>query len=384
MPWRRNARPGPPYNSIVSQRYMTRALALAERAQGRTSPNPAVGAVVVQDDVIVGEGATQPPGRDHAEVVALAQAGPAAAGADLYVTLEPCAFQGRTPPCTDAIIAAGIRRVYVGVLDPHPQVNGQGVARLRAAGIRVRVGVKAAQARRCHEAYLHSIHTGRPFVTLKMAMSADGKVAIDSGETTYLTGAAARQHVHELRDRSDAIVVGVDTVIADNPRLTTRLDRADVRHPRRFVLDSRGRTPLNARILHADLPGQTTIVTTEAAAPDRVQALRMRGVDVWSLPAAAGRVDVPAFLDRLQAEGFRAVLLEGGPTLATAFLNGHCVQKLLLFVAPMLVGSDDAPSLLGGLASETPGAARQFSFSSVRRIGPDVLLTAYLGAAERA
>lgn len=362
----------------MSLRFMTRALELADRAQGRTSPNPAVGAVVVRDGVVVGEGATQPPGQDHAEVVALAQAGAAAAGADLYVTLEPCAFQGRTPPCTDAIIAAGIRHVSIGVLDPHPHVNGQGVARLRAAGIRVRVGIDAARARRCHEAYLYSVQAGRPAVTLKMAVSADGKVATGDRGRPYLTGEAARAHVHDLRDRSDAIVVGVDTVIADDPRLTTRLDRADVHHPRRFVFDSRGRTPLDARLLHADLPGRTTIVTTDAADPNRLQAYCTRGADVWALPSAAERVDVSAFLDRLSAEGIRSVLLEGGPTLATAFLNAHCVQKLLLFVAPILVGSDDVPSLLPGLEGGGLAAVRRFQFSSIKRIGHDVLLTAYL------
>ena len=366
----------------MSMRHMTRAVELAERAQGRTSPNPAVGAVVVQDDVVVGEGATRPPGQAHAEVMALSQAGAAAKDADLYVTLEPCAFHGRTPPCTDAIIAAGIRHVSIGVLDPHPKVNGRGVARLRDAGMRVSVGVKAAQARRCHEAYLHSIETGLPFVTLKMAMSVDGKVAAPEGDSPYLTGDAARTNVHELRDRSDAIVVGVGTVIADDPLLTTRLPLPELHHPRRFVLDSRGSTPLDARLLSADLPGQTTIVTTEAAAADRLQQYRVRGATVWMLPSASGRVDVARFLQRLGAEGVRSLLLEGGPTLAATFLNANCVQKFLLFVAPLLVGSDDAPALIPGHGSAGLAAMRRFRFSSVQRIGADVLLTAYVGAAE--
>ena len=362
----------------MSTRYMTRALKLANRAQGRTSPNPAVGAVVVRDGVVVGEGATQPPGQAHAEVVALSQAGAAAKGADLYVTLEPCAFQGRTPPCTDAIIAAGIRQVSIGVLDPHPQVNGRGVERLRDAGIRVSVGISERQARRCHEAYLHSVQTGLPFVTLKMAMSLDGKVATGDSESIYLTGEAARTHVHELRDRSDAIVVGVNTVVADDPRLTTRLARSDVRHPRRYILDSQGRTPLNARILDPDLPGRTTIVTTDAVAADRLGEYSARGATVWSLPPKEGRVDLPEFLRKLGAEGVRSVLLEGGPTLAGSFLIADCVQKLLVFVAPLLVGSDDVPSLLAGRDGSVLGKAQRFHFSSVRRIGPDVLLTAYL------
>ena len=362
----------------MSTRYMTRALKLAIRAQGRTSPNPAVGAVVVRDGAVVGEGATQPPGQAHAEVVALSQAGDAAKGAELYVTLEPCAFQGRTPPCTDAIIAAGIRNVSIGVLDPHPRVNGRGVERLRDAGIRVSVGINEPQARRCHEAYLHSVRTGLPFVTLKMAMSLDGKVATGDGETTYLTGNAARTHVHELRDRSDAIVVGVNTVIADDPRLTTRLARSDVRHPRRYILDSQGRTPLSARILDPDLPGRTTMVTTDAVAADRLRQYSARSAIVWSLPPKEGRVDLPEFLRKLGAEGVRSVLLEGGPTLAGSFLRANCVQKLLVFVAPLLVGSDDVPSLLAGRDDSVLGNTRRFHFSSVRRIGPDVLLTAYL------
>ena len=294
-------------------RYMTQALKLADRAQGRTSPNPAVGAVVVRDGVVVGEGATQPPGQAHAEVVALCQAGDAAKGADLYVTLEPCAFQGRTPPCTDAIIAAGIRHVSIGVLDPHPRVNGRGVERLRDAGIGVRVGMSEPQARRCHEAYLHSVVTGLPFVTLKMAMSLDGKVATGDSESIYLTGEAARTHVHELRDRSDAIVVGVNTVIADDPRLTTRLARSDVRHPRRYILDSQGRTPLSARILDPDLPGRTTIVTTDAVAADRLGEYSARGATVWLLPPKEGRVDVPEFLRKLGAEGYPLSAARGRP-----------------------------------------------------------------------
>ena len=361
---------------------MTRALALAERAQGRTSPNPAVGAVVVRDGAMVGEGTTQPPGGAHAEVVALARAGAAARGADLYVTLEPCGFHGRTPPCTDAIIAAGIRHVHVGVLDPHPQVNGRGAALLRDAGIPVTVGGQAAQARRCHEAYLFRVRRGVPFVTLKMAVSADGKVATGEPETPYLTGKPARAYVHDLRDRSDAIVVGVDTVIADDPRLTTRLARTDVCHPRRFVFDSRGRTPLEARVLAPDLPGSTTIVTTAGAPDDRLRQYRARGATVWSLPSARERVDVAAFLRRLGAKGVLSVLVEGGPTLASAFLQAASVQKLLLFVAPLLVGDDAAPSLLAGLGGTPAGAARRFAFSSVRRIGPDVLLTAYLDDTE--
>ncbi len=363
--------------------FMNRALALAERAQGRTSPNPAVGAVVVRDGVVVGEGATQPPGQAHAEVVALAAAGTAAAGADLYVTLEPCAFQGRTPPCTDAISAAGIRRVSIGVLDPHPQVNGQGVARLRAAGIRVSVGVQADQARRCHEAYLHSVQTGLPFVTLKLAMSADGKVSTGKREDPYLTGPQALTRVHELRDRSDAIVAGVNTVIADDPRLTTRLARPDARHPRRFILDSRGRTPLGAKVLQADLPGSTTIVTTAYLPAERLRAYRKCGATVWSLPTAGECVDILAFLRRLGAEGVLSVLVEGGPTLAGAFLQADCVQKLLLFVAPLLVSDDVAPSLLSGFSAAQPDAGpRRFAFSAVERIGPDVLLTAYLNGIE--
>ncbi len=363
--------------------FMTRALALAAQAQGRTSPNPAVGAVVARDGVIVGEGATQPPGQAHAEIVALNQAGDDAQGADLYVTLEPCAFQGRTPPCTEAIIAAGIRRVRIGVLDPHPQVNGKGVARLRAAGIQVSTGVHEAQARQCHEAYLYSIRIGLPFVTLKMAMSADGKVATGKSNMPYLTGKAARTLVHELRDRSDAIVVGADTVIADDPRLTTRLPRDDVHHPRRFILDSRGRTPLDATVLQPDLPGRTTVVTSESAPAERLQALRAQEAAVWSLPARDGGVDLLAFLQQLGAEGVRSVLLEGGPTLAGAFLNAHRVQKLLLFVAPLLVGRDDLPALLAGRHQPALTATRGFHFSSVRRIGSDVLLTAYLNGGER-
>ncbi|MBI3979008.1 MAG: bifunctional diaminohydroxyphosphoribosylaminopyrimidine deaminase/5-amino-6-(5-phosphoribosylamino)uracil reductase RibD [Chloroflexi bacterium] len=358
---------------------MERALALARRARGRTSPNPAVGAVVVRDGAVVGEGFTQPPGQAHAEVVALCQAGLLAPGATLYVTLEPCCFHGRTPPCTAAIIAAGIAEVHLATLDPNPRVAGRGQAELERAGIATVLGNCAEAAREQIEGFSQLITSGRPWVTAKFAMSLDGKIATRTGDTRWITGPAARRRVHELRDDLDAVLVGVETALADDPQLTVRLDGTarDDRQPLRVVADSRGRLPLGARMLGE--PGRTLVATTAVSSDIWRQALAARGVEVVVLPAdAAGRVDLPALLQALGARGIADLLVEGGGRLLGALFEAQLVDKVYAFVAPVIIGGEGAPSPVRGIGADRLADAWQLRRVRVEQVGPDLLILGYV------
>ena len=357
---------------------MARALDLARAVKGRTSPNPAVGAVLVRDGRIVGEGATQPPGQPHAEAVALAAAGAGARGATLYVTLEPCSHYGRTPPCADALVAAGIAEAHIATLDPNPAVAGRGRARLAAAGIRTYVGEGAALARTINEDFARWITTGRPLVIAKYAMSLDGRIATRTGEARWISGPESRQEVHRLRDCVDAILVGAATVLADDPELTTRLERParPPRHPWRLVADSRCRTPPSARVLRRDLPGRTTIVTTAAAPPQRRAALAAAGAEVWELPDKdnVGQVSLEALLDALGRQQVTSLLVEGGPTLLGAFFDRGLVDHVMAFVAPFVLGGA-APAAVGGEGVARLAEAPRLLDPEVRRIGADTLIS---------
>lgn len=362
---------------------MKRALALARCAAGRTSPNPAVGAVVVKNGRIVGEGYTQPPGGPHAEVVALAQAGAAATGATMYVTLEPCCHFGRTPPCTKAIVAAGIAAVEIATLDPNPRVDGRGCAELEAAGVRVRVGQGAVEARRLNEAFAKFIATGLPFVTLKWAMTLDGKIASRTGHSRWVTGETARRWVHQLRDVSDAIVVGANTVIADDPELTVRLPAEEgspcrpARQPLRVVVASRGRLPLASRLFSPELAPGTVIATTTAADPEWQRQVRDRGAEVLVLPDCAGRVDLRALLVELGRRERMAVLVEGGGVLSAALLQAGLVDRVCAFLAPKIIGGTAAPSPVAGEGLERMDQAIRLERLQVQRLDEDVLLIGY-------
>jgi diaminohydroxyphosphoribosylaminopyrimidine deaminase / 5-amino-6-(5-phosphoribosylamino)uracil reductase len=320
---------------------LERALELAERGRGTTRPNPMVGAVVVRDGEVVGEGWHEWPGEPHAEAIALEAAGERARGATLYVTLEPCASRGRTPPCADAVIAAGISRVVAALGDPDPRTNGQGFERLRAAGIEVEIaeGDFARRACRQNEAFLTWAAKGRPFVTYKAAMTLDGRLAAAGGDARWVSGEESRRRVHELRATSDAVAVGMGTARADKPRLDAR-DVDAVRQPRRLVF---GQGPL----------------------PD--------GSDLELVSGPLGEE-----LARLAGEEVQSLLLEGGPTLAGAFLRARLIDKLLLFVAPKLVGGDDAPPLFAGPGAHALADAILVGELEVERVGDDLLLTAYL------
>ncbi|HLW49270.1 MAG TPA: bifunctional diaminohydroxyphosphoribosylaminopyrimidine deaminase/5-amino-6-(5-phosphoribosylamino)uracil reductase RibD [bacterium] len=354
--------------------YMREALALALRGTGTASPNPMVGAVVVADGRVVGRGHHPKPGEPHAEIFALREAGPGARGAILYTTLEPCAHTGRTGPCTEAIIAAGIRRTVAAMIDPDPRVSGAGLARLRAAGVETAVGVGEADARRINEAYIKHRTTGLPFVIAKWAMTLDGRIATRTGDARWISNETSRAHAHRVRAACDAVLVGVGTVLRDDPALTARPPLAPDR-PRRVVLDSRLRTPLSARVLAQD--GVAVVVaTTHASPPDARRAFADRGADVLLCDGADGRVDLGRLLRELAARGVLSVLVEGGAAVHGAFLDADAVDKILAYVAPMVVGAGPAPA--AGAGVPVMADARRLGPVSMRRFGEDVLIEAYL------
>ena len=356
--------------------YMKLALALARQALGTTSPNPAVGAVVVKDGAVLGEGFTAPPGQGHAEVAALGMAGDSSRGACLYATLEPCSFTGRTPPCTQAIIAAGVREVHAAILDPTPRVNGRGVKQLEEAGIRVVLGEEQEQAKELCEAFAKHVRTGLPYVIVKFAVSLDGKIATHTGDSKWVTGPEARRNVQGLRRACDAIMVGVNTVLRDDPQLTARDEegRPLDRQPLRVVLDSAARTPPSARLLKE--PGRTFVAV--AGAPEgRVSSLRKAGAEVVQLPAWKGMVELPALLQALGAKDVVSLLIEGGGTLMGSLFDLGLVDKVMAYIAPVIVGGRSAPSSVGGRGSATMAEAMRVCPARLERLGDDILLVGY-------
>lgn len=356
--------------------HMQRAVKLARGALGATSPNPAVGAVLVRDGQVVGEGCTRPPGGLHAEAVALAQAREHARGATLYVTLEPCTHHGRTPPCTDAIVRAGVVEVRAALRDPNPAVSGGGLEALEAAGVRVAVGEGAEDARSVLEGYLHWVVTGLPLVVAKFAMSLDGKIATAAGESQWITGEAARGRAHELRAASDAVMVGAGTALQDDPRLTVRDPSGEPadRQPLRVVVDSQGRTQPSARVFAA--PGGV-LIAVAGAAPARERALRQAGADVLRFPSEDGRVDVRALLGALGERGVTSLLVEGGGGLLASLFEGRMVDRVEAFVAPMIIGGRDAPTPVEGVGAARLADALRLGGVTVERLGEDLHIVGY-------
>lgn len=361
--------------------YMARALELAQKARGSTGTNPAVGAVIVREGRIVGEGFTQPPGQGHAEIVALRQAGEQARGATLYVTLEPCCHHGRTPPCVDALIAAGIAEVHMATLDPNPLVSGGGKAALERAGVATVVGEHEAEARRSMEAWLTYITKGRPLVIAKYAMSLDGKIATPTGESRWITGPRARGWVHRLRSTVDAIMVGVNTVVADDPRLTARDEAGRLlpRQPLRLVVDSTARVPLSSQVISGGLPATTAVIVGPRADPERVARIRALGNAVIAVPERDGRVDLATALTGLAAEwDVTSVLVEGGGALLGSLFDLGLVDKVVAFVAPILIGGAEAPGPVGGRGVESIRSAVRLRDVSWERLGDDLMVMGYV------
>ena len=352
---------------------MQAALALARRGLGSVWPNPSVGCVIVKDGRVVGRGSTRPGGRPHGETEALARAGAAARSATAYVTLEPCSHWGKTPPCADALIAAGLRRVVVALEDPDPRVGGAGVERLRAAGLEVEVGLYAAEASEVNAGFLQRVQFGRPLVTLKLATSLDGRIATAAGESRWITGPPARERTHLLRATQDAILVGTGTVLADDPQLTCRLPGLGHRSPVRVVIDRHLRIPPSARLIAEARQGPTWVVTLGSADPDRQKALRDAGVVVIPAePDAAGRIELNAALRLLGGRGLTRLLVEGGGRLAAALLRAGLVDRLVWLHAPLVLGGDGIPAV-AELGLEALGEAPGFERLSSEIVGEDGL-----------
>ena len=358
----------------LDESYMREALRIAEYARGRTSPNPLVGAVIVRDGAIVASGWHRAAGEPHAEIHALRMAGELARGATLYVTLEPCAHHGRTGPCAEAVIAAGLARVVIALSDPNPLVAGRGIHLLTAAGIEVTTGICEDEARRQNEIFLKWVTTKRPFVTLKTAMTLDGKIASHTGASQWITGAAARARVHAYRNEYDAILVGIGTVLADDPSLTTRLEHGTGKNPLRIVLDSEARTPLDAKLV-ADGAAPTIIVVSERADHRRVNLLRACGAEVVTL--GAQRVDIAVLLDYLGARDITSLFVEGGAAVNWSLLAGGSVDKVHAFIAPMLMGGETAKTPIGGTGFDSPQTALRLRDVTVEQLGADILVTGY-------
>ncbi len=361
-------------NTADDLKYMARALRLAARGLYTTDPNPRVGCVLVKDGQVIGEGWHEFAGGPHAEINALEQAGSEAADSTAYVTLEPCCHQGRTPPCTGALIRAGMQRVVFAMQDPNPRVAGEGAGLLQAAGITVESGILADAAVRLNPGFERRMHSGRPWVRCKLAMSLDGRTAMSSGESQWITGSAARADVHRLRARSSAILTGIGTVLADDPSLTARLegvDAADIKQPLRVVLDSRLRLPATARLL--GLPGETLIFTGEGTTvkPD----FESNAVSVVRVPLTSGQLDLAAVLQHLGSLEINEVHVEAGATLSGALLQAGLVDELVIYMAPHLMG-DAARGLFALPGLEHMEDRIQLVISDVRAVGQDWRITA--------
>ncbi|MBI3320967.1 MAG: bifunctional diaminohydroxyphosphoribosylaminopyrimidine deaminase/5-amino-6-(5-phosphoribosylamino)uracil reductase RibD [Candidatus Omnitrophica bacterium] len=354
---------------------MALALRLARRALGRTSPNPAVGAVVVKGGRIVGQGYHRRAGWPHAEIEALRRAGPRARGATLYVTLEPCNHTGRTPPCCDAILQAGIARVVAAATDPNPLTSGRGLARLRRSGVRVIAGVLRQEARRLNEPFWKAMRARMPLVIAKVGQSLDGKIATRRGESRWITSAEARRLAHQWRGRVDAVLVGVNTILQDDPLLTVRAAPRRPGRPLKVIVDSRLRTPLSARCLSAKPPSPTLIATTVRAGRKR-EALRRRGAELLTLPARRGRVPLRRLCRRLARRGVQSILIEGGGEVLAGAFAERLVDRIVFFIAPLLIGGRQAPGSLGGSGARRLSQAVRLADVTYRRVGPDLCVEA--------
>jgi diaminohydroxyphosphoribosylaminopyrimidine deaminase/5-amino-6-(5-phosphoribosylamino)uracil reductase len=382
----------------LERQYMRLALRLARRGYGATSPNPMVGAVLVKGGKIIGRGWHHRAGEPHAEIEALRDAqqrGHNLKGATLCVTLEPCCTYGRTPPCTEGIKAAGIKRVVAGTIDPNPQHGGRGFKILRRAGIAVAQGVVADECERINEAFNHWIVRGTPFVTVKAGMTLDGKIATASGESRWITGEKARAYGMKLRQRADAILVGINTVLADNPSLTVRNPKGESRRPkaaahgtksaglshqlRRIVLDARGRTPLEAKVASDECAALTTIVVSRLAPKRRVAELAKR-VRVLVAPSSDGKINLHWLLKKLGAEHITSLLVEGGGEVNASFLLQGLAQRVTFFYAPKILGGRDSRRAVAGEGARTHAESLSLTDSEWRRLGPDWLLSARLVA----
>lgn len=356
---------------------MRMALRLAAKGRGRTSPNPMVGAVLVKGGTIISSGWHRKAGSPHAEAIALKKAGKTARGATLYLSLEPCSHTGkRTPPCTPFVIQSGIKRIVVAMIDPNPRVSGKGIRAIRAAGIEVTTGVLEAEAKKLNEAFIKHVTKKRPLVTLKIAQTLDGKIATASGESRWITGEKARKEGHRLRDHNDVILVGINTVLRDNPSLTTRIPGG--RDPIRVIVDSKLRLPLTAKVLTQKSSAKTVVATTENAPKSQIRKLQAAGAEVMTAKAVRGRVDLGDVMKKLGQMDITSVLIEGGAEINASALKSGVVDKVVLFIAPVLMTGRDALCSIGGTSPEKVGQALGLVNVSVSFAGKDLMIEGYL------
>jgi diaminohydroxyphosphoribosylaminopyrimidine deaminase/5-amino-6-(5-phosphoribosylamino)uracil reductase len=361
----------------LDEKYMRTALRLAAKANGRTSPNPMVGAVVVKNGKVIARGYHHKAGEPHAEAIALKKAGEKAKGATLFVTLEPCSHTNkRTPPCAPLVMQSGVKRIVIAMIDPNPRVSGGGVKALRKAGLEVVTGVLEDEARKLNEAFIKHITTGMPFVTLKIAQTLDGKVATATGESKWITGEKARQEGHRLRDANDAILVGINTVLKDEPLLTTRIPKG--RDPIRVIVDSTLRIPVHARVITQKSPAKTVIATLASAPMTKTEKIQEAGAEVLAVKSSRGRVDLRDLMKKLGRKGIMSVLIEGGPEVHASAIKSGIVDKVVLFVAPVLMTGRDSLCSIGGVSPARLGQAIRLEEVTSRFVGKDLMIEGYI------
>ncbi len=369
--------------SNLDEKFMQLALRLAAKGKGTTSPNPRVGALVVRNGRVVGRGWHRRAGEPHAEVIALDQASKAATGATLYVTLEPCSTWGRTPPCTEKIIASGVKRVVAAATDPWPAHRGRGFRILRRKGIEVACGVLQAEAEKLNEGFNKFVATGLPFVTVKAALSLDGKIATSAGESKWISNELSRRHAHRMRDKTDAIMVGIGTVKCDDPSLTVRGKFARIHSPWKIVVDSKASIGLNCKLLSGESARTTIIATTRRAPQAKLEAIRSSGAEVLLCREKEGKVDLRGLMRKLATRGILYVLLEGGSRLITSALEASIVDKVAFFYAPKIIGGVKAPSVVVGKGASDLEKAIRLTKVAVRRFGSDTLIEGYIVKGEK-
>jgi diaminohydroxyphosphoribosylaminopyrimidine deaminase/5-amino-6-(5-phosphoribosylamino)uracil reductase len=362
----------PPKFTAKDRRHMERALELAAKGFGRTSPNPMVGAVVVGDGGVVGEGWHRRAGEPHAEVEALREAGSEAGGATLYTTLEPCCHHGRTPPCTEAVLKAGVSRVVVAMEDPNPEVNCRGIEALRAAGVEVQTGLLKKKAKRLNTPYVKFITQGLPYVTVKMALSLDGKIATATGESRWVTGVESRRMVHHFRNYTDAVLIGIGTVLADDPRLNVRVKFPDVRHPQKVIVDSKARMPTRGRTITEE--PRTVVAVSPKASLSRITSLEEAGARVEVINGSPVRVDMRGLMKRLAELDIVTVLVEGGGGVAGSLFEAGLVDEVVAFVAPVIIGGLHAPGPVGGRGVERMIDAHRLVDVTYEQVGDDLMI----------
>jgi diaminohydroxyphosphoribosylaminopyrimidine deaminase / 5-amino-6-(5-phosphoribosylamino)uracil reductase len=360
---------------MTDEEWMRRVVGLAEKGRGKTSPNPMVGALIVKRGKIVGEGYHAKAGGPHGEIVALRQAEAKARGATLYINLEPCTHYGKTPPCAPQVIEAGVKRVVIGMEDPNPRVKGRGIESLKQAGIQVRVGVLKKECQRINEAFCKYIVEKKPFVIMKAASSLDGKIATRTGASKWITGEISRRFVHRLRNEVDAVLVGIGTVLKDDPMLTTRIKGG--RDPHRILLDSRLRVSERARIFDGS-PSRVIVATTHKGSKEKMERLRKRGIQVFAFGSKRGRVDLKDCLKKLAELGIMTLLVEGGSQVNGSFFEEGAVDKFYFFFAPRWIGDAKAPGIFGGRGIEDLKEAVRLEEVRLKRMGEDFLLEGYV------